>query len=108
MTKDCRLDQTELGREYILMLDVLQEYLEDGLSSACIIKTEDLYHEEDDLIIRAFTFSKGTREQIVVLGPDTHIYANVVMTKNPVSKRLIRDIIPILAKFYTDFLLDEE
>lgn len=91
-----------------VMLDMIQAYLEDDISYASIIDTEDLYHEEDKCIVRAFTFSKGMREQIVVLGANTEIYANVVMTERPVSKRLIRDIIPTLAEFYVDHILEED
>ena len=90
------------------MLDMIQAYLEDDISYASIIDTEDLYHEEDKCIVRAFTFNKGIREQIVVLGANTHIYANIVMTDRPVSKRLIRDIIPTLAEFYVDHILEED
>jgi len=94
--------------ETILLLNILESYIERGIPYACIIKSENLYHEEDDCIVRAFTFNKGIREQIVVLGADTHIYANVVMSEHPVSTRLIRDLIPILAEFYVDFLLTED
>lgn len=99
---------TVQNREELLLLDTLETYIEDGISYASIIKTEDLYHEEDECMIRAFTFNKGIREQIVVLGADTHIYANIVMSKRPVSERLIRDLIPILAGFYLDFIEEEE
>lgn len=101
-------ETTEINEEQVSLLNILESYIESGISYACIVDTEDLYHEEDECIVRAFTFNKGMREQIVVLGADTHIYSNIVMSDRPVSKRLIRDLIPILAEFYIDFLLEEE
>ena len=89
-------------KDHILLLDILQSYIEDGIAYASIIETEDVFHEDDNVIARAFTFSKGMREQIVVLNPYTHIYANLVMTEKPVSPRLIRDLTPILLDFIID------
>lgn len=90
------------------LLNILETYLESGISYASIIDTEDLYHEEDDCIVRAFTFNKGMREQIVVIGSDTHIYANNIMTDRPVSKNLVKDLIPTLFEFYMDFVYEED
>ena len=83
-------------KEQAQTLDVIQQCIEDDITYASIIDAEDLYHEEEDCLIRAFTFSKGMREQIVVVGPDTTIYANYCMTERPVSTRLIRDLVGIL------------
>tara|TARA_S200002703_G_C3801312_1_gene247675 strand:+ start:5083 stop:5424 length:342 start_codon:yes stop_codon:yes gene_type:complete len=89
-------------------LDIIQNDLELAITSAEIIKTENLYHEDDDCVIRAFTFNKGIREQIVVIGADGHIYANVTTTDRPVSPRLIRTIVPVLLKYLINYKWDTE
>ena len=97
-------------KDHILLLDILETYIEDGIAYASIIETEDVFHENDNVIARAFTFSTGMREQIVVLNPYTHIYANLVMTEKPASPHLIRDLTPILLDFIRDHptIIEEE
>ena len=85
-----------------IRLDILQRYIEDGISYAVIQEAEDVWHEDDERVIRAFTFNKGTREQVVVIGPDGYIYYNGVLSQRPVSVRLIEDLIPILVNFKSD------
>lgn len=87
------------NQDAISKLDLLQDYVTAGIPYAVITETEDLWHEDDETVVRAFTFNTGIREQIVVLGPNSYIYANYVMTEQPVSERLIRDLIPILFDF---------
>ena len=89
------------NQDAISKLDLLEYLITDGIPYAVITETEDLWHEEDETVVRAFTFNNGMREQIVVLGPDAYIYANYVMTEHSVSERLIRDLIPILFDFMT-------
>ena len=80
-------------------LDLLEQYVVEGITYAVVEKTEDLYHEDDDTVVRAFFFNKGMREQIVVLGADGYIYSNTIMTERAVSKNLIDDLIPVLFDF---------
>ena len=96
------IDESEY-QDDLVDLDIIQYYLEDAISSAEIIKTENLYHEDNDCVIRAFTFNKGTREQIVAIGADGYIYCNKVMTDRPVSARLLRTIMPILMDYLINY-----
>ena len=89
------------------MLDLLQEYIEEGITYAVVQEAEDVWHEDDERVVRAFTFNKGMREQVVVIGPDGYIYYNGVLTERPVSNRLIRDLIPILFDFRVDTIGDD-
>lgn len=54
----------------LCLLDAIQTRLEEDISYAAITETEDLFHEEEGRIIRAFTFSRGTRETIVMIEED--------------------------------------
>lgn len=95
-------------KQQVQTLDIIQHYIEDDIAYASIIETEDLYHEEENCIIRAFTFSKGMREQIVVVGPDTRIHANYCMTERVVSIHLIKDLVSVFLDVIADKHLIED
>ena len=56
------------------LLDAIQKRLEKEISYAAITEVEDLFHEEDNRVVRAFTFSRVTRETIAVIGEDGYLY----------------------------------
>lgn len=78
--------------ETIEVLDKIQYRLEDEISYAEIVNTEDLYHEEEDCFIRAFTFNQGVREEIIVIGATGNIYQHFILTEMGISARLIKDV----------------
>lgn len=78
--------------EKLEVLDRIQYALEDEISYAAITDTEDLYHEEEDCVIRAFTFSQGERKETIVIGATGHIYYHSIPTEKRISGRLIRDV----------------
>ena len=77
--------------ETLEVLDKIQYALENEISYAAI-DTEDLYHEEEDCVIRAFAFNQGEREETIVIGATGHIYYHFIPTKKRISGRLIRDV----------------
>ena len=53
----------------IALLDLLQAELEDSIYNYAIEETEDLFDEEEDVILRALHWSVGTSRYIVVINP---------------------------------------
>ena len=54
-------------KDYTNALDFIQERLESAISDYALTKTEDLYDEKYDQILRAFFWSRGSREHILTL-----------------------------------------
>ena len=76
-------------------LDTIQEHLENDLFFIDI-DAEDLHHEEKDIIIRAFKFSQGQREEVIVIGDDCHIYLHKHITDKDIEPNLIKQVCSIL------------
>ena len=74
-------------------LDLIQYELETQITYAAIIEAEDLYHEEEDSIVRAFTFSQGEREEIVVIGSTGKIHKHWSLGDKRIVGNFIMDII---------------
>ena len=53
----------------IALLDLLQEELEDSIYNYAVEKAEDLFDEEEDVILRALYWSVGTSKYVVVIHP---------------------------------------
>jgi len=75
----------------LCLLDEIQHRLETDITYAAITEVEDVFHEEDNRIVRAFTFSRGTRETVAVIGEDGYLYYYTHL-KNRVAKELLPDI----------------
>ena len=52
--------------------------------------------EEKDIIIRAFKFSQGQREEVIVIGDDCHIYLHKHITDKDIEPNLIKQVCSIL------------
>jgi hypothetical protein len=72
-------------------LDTIQKHLENDLFFIDI-DAEDLHHEEKDIIVRAFTFSQGQREEVMVIGDDCHIYYHNHMTDKDIEPNLTKEV----------------
>jgi len=59
----------------IFILDSFQYAIEEKLSYAVITRSEDLYHEDQDEVIRALFISRGDKEHILTYGCDGFIYS---------------------------------
>ena len=53
----------------IALLDLLQEELEDVIYNYAVEETEDLFDEEEDVILRALHWSVGLSKYVVVIHP---------------------------------------
>ena len=53
----------------IALLDLLQAELEDSIYNYAIEETEDLFDEDEDVILRALHWSVGTSVYVVVIHP---------------------------------------
>lgn len=71
----------------IEILDALQRAIETTISYAVIDESENLYHEDEDDIIRAIWFSRGESEYHITFGSDGWIYS---ISKN-IPRQLIID-----------------
>ena len=85
----------------LCLLDAIQTRLEEDISYAAITETEDLFHEEEGRIVRAFTFSRGIRETTVVIGEDGYLYY-CHHTGERVGKELIPDICSSLFSYLAE------
>lgn len=54
-------------------LDWIQNSIERHITNWDLIEVEDIFYEETDSIVRAFTFSRGQREYLIVIDPRFHI-----------------------------------
>jgi hypothetical protein len=54
---------------------------EEFISDFALTKTEDLWDEEFDMVVRAFFFERGTREYIISISPEGLV--RMVHTKYP-------------------------
>jgi hypothetical protein len=72
--------------ETIEILDVLQRAIETTISYAVIDESENLYHEDEDDVIRAIWFSRGESEYHITFGSDGWIYS---ISKNTPRQLLI-------------------
>lgn len=59
----------EIQRD-LISLDVIEELLENEISSFALESPENLFDEEFNEIIRKFEFSRGMKTHLVVIGPD--------------------------------------
>ena len=77
-------------------LDLIQYELETQITYAAIVEAEDLYHEEEDSIVRAFTFNQGEREEVVIIGSTGAIHKHWNASKKRITGNLIMDVISTL------------
>ena len=89
------------------LLDAIQKRLEKEISYAAITEVEDLFHEEDNRVERAFTFSRGTRETIAVIGEDGYLYYYGHPQKR-VAKELLPDIFRTLFLYLEETFWEDE
>ena len=82
----------KINAETDSILNLIQERLEKNIYYAALHKTENLYHPERDEVIRAYFFSKGEREECIVIGADGYIHFMFCFTERNVSKDLMFDV----------------
>ena len=68
MNKTRSITQIEKG-----CLDLIEERLEDCVSSFALIKTENIYDEDEDIVYRSFTFNRGMEEWVFCISPKKEI-----------------------------------
>jgi len=69
----------------IALLDLLQAELEDSIYNYALEDTEDLYDDEDDVILRALRWSVGTSVYMVVINPLGYIKTHFSMSPDDVE-----------------------
>jgi len=82
---------TEKDEESIYKLDNIQKHLDNEICFAAIDAT-DLYHEEEDTIIRGFIFSQGEREEAIAIDEYGYILYHKPMTKKRIKPNLIDNV----------------
>jgi len=87
----------------VRLLDAIQTRLEEDISYAAITETEDLFHEEEGRVVRAITFSRGTRETTVVIGEDGYLYHH-----HHVGERVGKELIPDICSSLFSFLAERD
>ena len=54
-------------------LDLIEQRLGDIVSSFELIKTENIYDEDEDIVYRSFTFNRGIEEWTFCISPNKQI-----------------------------------
>ena len=54
-------------------LDLIEQRLGDIVSSFELIKTENIYDEDEDIVYRSFTFNRGIEEWVFCISPNKQI-----------------------------------
>ena len=68
MNKTRTITQVEQG-----CLDLIEERIEGCAYSFELIKTENIYDEDDDIVYRSFTFNRGMEEWVFCISPQKEI-----------------------------------
>ena len=50
-------------------LSLIEQRLVDTVSSFVLIKTENIYDEDEDIVYRSFTFNRGIEEWVFCISP---------------------------------------
>jgi len=82
---------TERDEESIYKLDNIQKHLDNEICFAAL-DAIDLYHEEEDTIIRGFIFSQGEREEAIAIDENGYILYHKPITKKRIKPNLIESI----------------
>lgn len=77
----------------LVILDKYQEAIEDAVSYAVITSSEDLYHEDEDEIIRAIFISRGENTYHMTFGVDGWIYSS----DRNIPRQLLIDVHNVIA-----------
>ncbi len=51
-------------------LSLIEQRLGDTVSSFVLIKTENIYDEDEDIVYRSFTFNRGIEEWVFCISPN--------------------------------------
>ena len=54
-------------------LDLIEQRLNDIVGSFVLIKSENIYDEDEDIVYRSFTFNRGIEEWIFCISPNKQI-----------------------------------
>ena len=54
-------------------LDLIEQRLEDIVSSFVLIKSENIYDEDKDIVYRSFKFNRGIEEWLFCISPNKQI-----------------------------------
>jgi len=89
---------TKRDEESIFKLDNIQKHLENQICFAAI-DGKDLYHEEEDTIIRGFIFSQGEREEAVAIDENGCILYHNKLTNKTIKPNLINEVCNCLLNY---------
>lgn len=91
-------------KDYLLSevaaIDVLQEMLEDEISNFEITQHEDLYDEENDKMLRAINFNRGTKDFYIVVD----MYGRIAAYE----ERIPRDLLIQISNAFIGLYAEEE
>ena len=54
-------------------LDLIEQRLDDIVGSFVLIKSENIYDEDEDIVYRSFTFNRGIEEWVFCISPNKQI-----------------------------------
>ena len=54
-------------------LDLIEQRLNDIVGSFVLIKSENIYDEDEDIVYRSFTFNRGIEEWVFCIAPNKQI-----------------------------------
>ena len=90
-------------KQDLLPLILMTHKFEEFISDYALMKTEDLWDEDFDQVVRAFFFEKGTREYIISITPDGLIRRPHTKYPSQLSVQIHNVIVGLYAGGWMDF-----
>jgi hypothetical protein len=87
----------------LLPLILMTHKFEEFISDYALMKTEDLWDEDFDQVVRAFFFEKGTSEYIISITPDGLIRRPHTKYPSQLSVQIHNVIVGLYAGGWMDF-----
>jgi len=87
----------------LLPLILMTHKFEEFISDYALMKTEDLWDEDFDQVVRAFFFEKGDREYIISITPDGLIRRPHTKYPSQLSVQIHNVIVGLYAGGWMDF-----
>ena len=81
-------DTREINENESICLDIIETQLEEDITSWEIIKTENIYDDEMDMVYRGFTFNRGNEDYQIAIAS----YGEIKCVKKGIPSILLCEI----------------
>tara|TARA_Y100001972_G_C7661785_1_gene333923 strand:- start:2480 stop:2773 length:294 start_codon:yes stop_codon:yes gene_type:complete len=85
-------------------LDLIQDSLEEDITSYELINSENIYDDEVDIVYRGYTFNRGNEEYKIAISP----IGNIKCVSKNIPNNLIIDISNALISMLNSIIMDTD